>query len=304
MEPTATDVSGDPIHLLGKSEMNISATQDLAEKIQAYMADRQPKLYVLTPCFGGTCYVNYIQSMLATLELFRSVQFPIQFEFCQGDSLVTRARNNLVARAMGDPATTHIMFIDNDLTWNPVDILKMVLADQGLVGGIYPLKKYHWGRLKAGTGASGPEPVQDWLAKRDASYLKNVMTDDAMVQSRLLNYNVNYWTPQLQIENNLAKVRHIPTGFMLIQRQTLETLFKAYPETKYVDDVGFLGEKDQPFAYALFDCEVREGHYFSEDWLFCERWMEVGGTVWADVSVILTHTGTEDYRGSYLASLL
>jgi hypothetical protein len=30
----------------------------------------------------------------------------------------------------------------------------------------------------------------------------------------------------------------------------------------------------------------------------------MGGTIWMDVSINLTHTGIEDYRGSYLATLI
>ena len=108
----------------------------------------------------------------------------------------------------------------------------------------------------------------------------------------------------MKIENNLSKVRHIPTGFMLIQRMTIESMFKAYADTKYVDDVNFLRPDENQFAYALFDCRVEDGHYFSEDWLFCERWLRINGEVWADVSVNLTHTGIEDYRGSYIASMV
>ena len=83
-----------------------------------------------------TCLMN-------TIELFRTVGFSLQVEFCKGDSLIPRARNNLVARAMNDPNMTHVMFIDNDITWNPVDLFKLILADKHLIGGIYPLKNYN-----------------------------------------------------------------------------------------------------------------------------------------------------------------
>ena len=282
-----------------------TATKTVFEKMTEFVETRQPKLYILTPCFGGVCYVNYIRSMLSTLDLFRTHQFPIQFEFCKNDSLVTRARNNLVARAMADPATTHIMFIDNDIMWNPVDLFKMVLADRGVLGGIYPLKKYNWNKLTepndGGRGGMMSSLHDRW---NHSPALQSYIDMDAMVQSNLLAYNVNYLGTQLNIENNLARVRHVATGFMMLQRTTLETMFRVHPTTKYADDVGFLTAAENEFAYALFDCGVREGHYFSEDWLFCDRWTETGGEVWADVSIGLTHTGTEDYRGSYIASLV
>lgn len=282
--------------------MSMPTQEELCIKILEYVQNHSPKLYILTPCFGGVCYVNYVQSMIATLELFHQFGFPIQFEFCKSDSLITRARNNLIAKAMADTEMTHVLFIDNDLMWNPMNILKMILAEKGIVGGIYPLKKYHWSRLV------GDDPsrnkIEEWLDKRDQSVLKSYVPDDVMIQSRLLSFNVNHLGNHLEIDDNLAKVRHIPTGFMLIQRSTIEKMHESFAETKYTDDVGFLSQDENRFAYALFECGVREGHYFSEDWMFCERWIQLGGDIWADVSISLTHTGIEDYRGSYLASLL
>ena len=282
--------------------MSMPTQEELCIKILEYVQNHSPKLYILTPCFGGVCYVNYVQSMIATLELFHQFGFPIQFEFCKSDSLITRARNNLIAKAMADTEMTHVLFIDNDLMWNPMNILKMILAEKGIVGGIYPLKKYHWSHLL------GEDPsrnkIEEWLDKRDQSVLKSYVPDDVMIQSRLLSFNVNHLGNHLEIDDNLAKVRHIPTGFMLIQRSTIEKMHESFAETKYTDDVGFLSQDENRFAYALFECGVREGHYFSEDWMFCERWIQLGGDIWADVSISLTHTGIEDYRGSYLASLL
>jgi hypothetical protein len=184
------------------------------EQMTDFVETQHPKLYILTPCFGGVCYVNYIRSMLSTVELFRTHDFPIQFEFCKNDSLVTRARNNLVARAMTDPATTHIMFIDNDIMWNPIDLFKMILADRGVLGGIYPLKKYNWTKLTEDGGGGAAANINAIQHRyNNSSVLRSHMDLEYMIQSNLLSYNVNYLTTHLHIENNLAKVRHVATGY-------------------------------------------------------------------------------------------
>ena len=125
-----------------------------------------------------------------------------------------------------------------------------------------------------------------------------------MVQHNLLKYNINFLNSTLSIQNNLTKVRHIATGFMMIKRNTIEQMMLAYPATKYTDDVGFLHGKENDHAYALFDCGVEDGHYFSEDWLFCSRWTKMGGSIYADVSISLMHTGIEDYKGCFISSVL
>lgn len=274
-------------------------TTPLDEQVRQYVLANNPKMFILTPCYGGMCFVNYVHCLMSTVELFRQVNFPLQIEFCKNDSLVPRARNNLVARAMADPEMTHIIFIDADITWNPVDILKLALSQKPIIGGIYPLKHYNWDKLAANTNLT-----QSLINKKNGSQLRTMMSDADMIQHNLLSYNLNYSGSQLSIENNLTQVKHLATGFMMIQRNVIEKMMKAFPSTKYVDDVHFLRPEENEFAFALFDCGVEEGHYYSEDWMFCHRWKKMKGSIWADVSINLTHSGVEDYSGSFVASII
>ena len=88
-------------------------------------------VYILTPCYGGVSYVNYTECLISTIQLFKLYNININVVFCKGDSLVTRARNNLIAKAMNDPEMTHMLFIDNDITWEPFDILKLMSRTLG-----------------------------------------------------------------------------------------------------------------------------------------------------------------------------
>jgi hypothetical protein len=90
---------------------------------------------------------------------------------------------------------------------------------------------------------------------------------------------------------------------MLLKREVIQIMSLKYGETKYNDDIGFLSKEEDKYAYALFDTGILEGHYLSEDWMFCERWRNIGGKVYMDVSLVLSHTGTEDYTGSFILSL-
>ena len=283
----------------------MSANVPFEHQIRQFLQRNKIKLYILTPCFASLCYVNYVHCLMATIELFRQFGIPLKIEFCKNDSLVSRARNNLIARAMTDPDCTHVLFIDNDISWDPVDILKLLVSEKDLVGGIYPLKNYDWQRLvKDPQNPYNSNIVQSLIQKKNSSQLAGLISDSAMVQHNLLKYNVNYMGPYLEINNNIAKVKHLPTGFMMIRRKVLTAMMKAFPSTKYTDDVSFLKPEENAMAYALFDCGVEEGHYFSEDWLFCDRWTKMGGEVFIDVSINLTHTGIEDYRGCYISTII
>jgi hypothetical protein len=235
-----------------------------------------------------------------TMTLFSSLGIKLRVEFCRNDSLVSRARNNLIGKVMYDKDITHMLFIDADITWNPIDILKLILADKNIVGGVYPIKNYDWKKLIE----PGRNVVQEWTDKKNASQLSGTMSDQDFVQNKMMRYNLNYISNTLEISNNLTRVRHLATGFMMIRRDTIEKMARAFPSTKYTDDVGFLHGPENEYAYALFDCGVEDGHYCSEDWLFCSRWGKMGGEVWVDVTINLNHCGVEDFKGSYLASLM
>ena len=280
-------------------EVNVERTEiKLEEKIKYFVEKHSPKLCILTPCFGSICYVNYIDCLIKTLTLFRHFNFDVDVIFCKNDSLISRARNNLIAKAMSDPKMTHMIFIDNDISWNPVDIIKLVISEKQIIGGTYPLKSYKWSKL------TDPAAIQGFIDKRNNSILKDMISDNEMVRFNAVNYNVNYLSSNLQVEGNIAKVRHLATGFMMIRRNVIEKMFKAFPSTKFVDDINFLEPHENEFAYALFDCGVEDGHYFSEDWMFCERWNKMGGSIYLDVTVNLVHTGIEDYKGSYVTTIL
>ena len=274
--------------------------QNFDEKLKTFCSKNKICLYILTPCFGSLCYVSYVSSLINTLNVLKSYNIDYELEFCRNDSLVSRARNNLVARAMSNPKMTHMIFIDNDITWNPVEILKLLVSEKQLIGGIYPIKKYNWDKILVDKSSN---TIEKWLNNKNNSYCAN-MSDETFLQHKLLKYNVNYLSNAISIKDNLSQIKHLPTGFMMIRRDVIEIMAKAYSQTKYTDDVSFLRPNENEFAYALFDCGVEDDHYYSEDWLFCHRWSKIGGEVWMDVSINLVHTGIEDFNGSYLASLV
>jgi len=280
----------------------INNNNKMDKTISDYVAKNNPHVCILTPCYGSLCYVNFVHCLIKTISLFQKLNIGLTVEFCKNDSLVSRARNNLIAKAMANPVVTHMMFIDADITWDPLDIVKLVISDKSLVGGVYPLKRHMWDKLIP--TADNPNPVQKIIDKKNNSQLKNMVSDVDAIQHNLLKYNINFLENILNIDNNLTKVRHIATGFMMIKRGTIDKMIKAFPSTKYTDDVGFLHGDENKYAYALFDCGVEEDHYFSEDWLFCHRWTKMGGNVYLDVSINLKHTGIEDYNGSFISSVM
>jgi len=274
---------------------------EIDKEIRLFLETNKVHVSILTPCYGSSCFTQYVSSLLKTTSLFNNLGVNYTIHFCNSDSLVPRARNNMIANAMVNPLMTHLLFIDADMEWDPIEILKLILADKGIIGGIYPLKHFHWERL-LDNGI-----LEKWQSKKESPFLTNI-PDEILFQNCLLKYNFNRKESDMNsgiaVQNNIAEVRHIATGFMMIKREVIECMQKAFPSTKYTDDVGYLTAEGQKNAFALFDCSVQDGHYFSEDWLFCQRWINMGGKIYANVSINLNHIGIQTFQGNFLGAII
>ena len=237
----------------------VNITEKLREFCQSY--SKTPCIWILTPCNQSQMYVHYTISLIKTIEWFREMGIFLKIEFCNNDSLITRARNNLLARAMMDDQATHFMFIDADISWTPQDITRLLVQDKPIIGGIYPKKKYLWNQLNEDNISKMSNHYRD-------SVLKNVITESEFLKFNMLRYNVNFLSKDLEVSNSLVKVRHVATGFMLIKREVVEEMHERFADTKYADDVGYLQMNENEKAYALFEGGVVDGHYYSEDWMF------------------------------------
>jgi hypothetical protein len=276
---------------------------DFEEKIKLFVDKKKPCIHILTPCYNASCYTLYVSSLLQTYTLCKEYGIDIRIDFCDTESLITRARNNMTAKAMSNPKMTHIMFIDADIEWKPMDIIRMLLDNEMVLGGIYPKKRYAWEKLE-----NRPNLYQECQQKKNniqSPLFENSMTSGDLFQNCLLNYNFRSNLDTITVSNNKMEVEYLANGFMMIQRPVIETMQKAFPHTKYEDNTNILQtETEKNNAYALFDCSIENGEYLSEDWLFCARWKEMGGTIHANVSVQLNHIGIETFQGSFIRSVL
>ena len=273
-------------------------------RFQNYLENNKLHLHILTPCFDNKCDADFVRSLIDTMDLFKRYNIEPRIHFCGCDSLITRARNNLVAKAMNDPNTTHILFIDSDITWDPFDVVKLIVSDKDLIGGIYPLKKYHWENIAKQTN-DNKILANKWIEHKQTSMFKDTISDPDILQFKAVGYNLNYKDNKLNIKDNLAEVKHVATGFMMFKRNVIEKMQKGFPYTKYEDDIGFtLNKEESEQTYALFDCGVEDKHYLSEDWLFCQRWTNLGGSIFVDVTINLTHTGMNRFRGCFLSTIM
>lgn len=96
---------------------------------------------VALPCYGGQIYENFFVSILKSISAFNEVGIRMCVDTLVNESLIPRGRNSLVAKMMASPLNpTHLMFVDVDIGFDETSIIRLLLADKDVVGGLYPKK--------------------------------------------------------------------------------------------------------------------------------------------------------------------
>ncbi|WP_413744878.1 glycosyltransferase family 2 protein [Synechococcus sp. MIT S9451] len=107
-----------------------------------------------------------------------------------------------------------------------------------------------------------------------------------------------------EADDGKAEVERIGTGFLLLKREVFSRMAEAMPDLKYTDDCG-LDPSINEHLYAFFECGLfGEKVFMSEDWLFCNRWRELGGRIFISKRFALTHVGSYAFSEASQADLL
>jgi predicted O-methyltransferase YrrM len=81
-----------------------------------------------------------------------------------------------------------------------------------------------------------------------------------------------------------------PTGLMRINRNVFEDMGKHYGLKP--DSQGII-----PFFGTGVLC--KDNHWYGEDAFFCKRWREMGGEIFVEPRITITHYGSQEYKGNY-----
>jgi len=248
---------------------------------------RQSKFFIATPCYGGALTEPYFRSVIKLMTFMNGHKIPLAFGTIANESLVTRARNVLLAYFLNSDYT-HLMFVDADIEFQVDDILKLWMHDKDVAVGAYPKKGVNWSHIKE---AILLDPSQNHSPGQIG----------ALGSDYAINFQfIDKHKKQVGVENGLIKLHDAGTGFMMIKREAILKLIKEYPEIKYNNDVQMGGVDLKDNFYALFDTMIDpvDKRYLSEDYTFCRRWQKMGGDIWLDPSISLNHYGSFCFQGN------
>jgi hypothetical protein len=194
----------------------------------------------------GTVEVLNLVSLFGSSALLRAARISVTLCVEAGNCHVDDMRNGIVASFL-ESGCDELVFIDEDVGFDPKDLLKLIMHDRDLVGGVYPKKE--------------DEPNFP------------VFTNPG-----------DLWSD----ESGLVEVHGLPTGFMKIKRHVIERL--------WADEPAWTGSDGREYR-SLFERGIADGRRWSGDYMFCRKWIRVGGKLYADPSFTMTHTGKKTWAG-------
>ena len=159
---------------------------------------------------------------------------------------------------------THLFFIDSDVGFRADAVVRLLNRDKDVIAGLPPFKS---------------EIAREYPA--------TLMTDDA---------------GRPVIEDGLIRALRVATGFLCIKRHVIETMESYYPELSYSGLGTYCRDEDN--IPGIFNTAVDDNLKVSEDYMFCQRWVEMGGQIHIEPDIDFTHVGRKVYRGNYHEYLL
>lgn len=212
--------------------------------------EQQRKVLIGTPAYDGRVDVWYANSLINTIRLSYEKNVTLVPVYMAYDSLVQRARNDLVKLAL-EEGFDDLIFIDSDVEWHPKWVFKLLEYSQDVIGGLYPKK-----------------------------------TDNIQFPIKVLEKG-------LIIENGIAEVEGLPTGFLKISRSALQKVW----------DVSEEYQNEGKICRMVFDIKVVDGKLISEDVVFCQKWRALGEKVWLDPNMCCNHVGVKKYDYNFIQFL-
>ena len=197
-----------------------------------------------------------VEFLQCLMKLQANPPCEMSLQFLPGDSLVSRARNTLTASFLKTDCT-HLLFIDSDLIFSPDTVRRLIAHDKEVIGGFYPKKKQGAVEWVCNSFVEGQQPPQP---------------------------------------DGLQSLRYMGTGFLMVRRSVFEQMIEKYGATiAYHPDPAPHTTEYDIWPVGPYTDAKGFTRYLSEDWYFCQRWLDMGGTVWGDTHIHLHHVGQAVY---------
>lgn len=218
------------------------------------------KVFIAVPAFGQMMSSQTAASLVALTKELAARDIFGGFSAISLPDIVD-LRNVFLTTFYDRIDATHILMIDADMQFEPNLIADMLLADQPLVGALYPKKRLPI-QFVGSALESNPLPIDNLLE------LEGVGCGVMLIRRDCIDNMIA--AAQVEIEDD-------PLG-------VAGDLIKAQGATRMI---------------RAFDL-IKDGkRRLSEDFSFCKRHRDAGGKVYAVINHVLCHLGIYQFTGRY-----
>ena len=243
-------------------------------------------VFIAVPCYGCKMSIKFLTSLLR-LESFCLVHgIRLTFEFIGNESLISRGRCVLAERAMTSNAT-HLLFIDADIAFDVVTVLRLAAFNAPVTAGIYSKKGLDFNSVMS----AGKAAVENGTSRTETDPIKL----GAKLADAALGFNINLVQGKTNhdVRNGFIEVLDAATGMMMIRLDSLRALREIYyDDLRVANDIP--SSRDvMPEYVALFETFIcpETRRFLSEDYAFCRKCQANGMRVFADLTAPLVHVG-------------
>ena len=236
---------------------------------------------IATPMYGGNCKGIYLDGILnLTFGLIRKGH-QVSFLKIYNESLITRARNNLVKDFLKLEDADGLLFIDADQGFDADGVIKMIESDKELIGAVVPMKNINWQNVRKAVHEEKENLIE---------------------YSGFFNINLPPGENTFSLVEPV-EVENVGTGLMYIKRTVFEQMMPNCKTYAFNTNTGQFDFNDK--VYEFFTTEVVEpGILLSEDYYFCKEWKALGGKAYVAPWVRVTHAGEYIFEGSFISEVM
>lgn len=225
---------------------------------------------VATPCFGGLIHHGTVSGFLGTMFKAMHNGISLDYRFLTNESLIPRARNNLVCQFLASEST-HLIFVDADIEFIPDSLLRLMISDREVVAGAYPTK------------STPPRYVVTFEKGAEIDNEKFIELERAatgfLCIKRCVFERMKEAYPKLHYTSDIEA----QYGFESLPEE-------SQPTKEHIQKL-----KDNLYSFFDTSHHPETNEYLSEDYTFCHRWKKIGGKIWLDTTCHLSHVGTVNF---------
>jgi hypothetical protein len=280
----------------------MSQTDDLKTAVDKFLEDRGMKkpapedakkadvkgpgdfnILIAIPTHDGAVKAKCVSSLLNLTRKLQEIGIRYETEIVGHCPLISVVRNYFANKVAFDLdktglfSFTHLLFIDSDSANYEHAVMALISENKAISGLVYATKAVYWEKIES--------------AVRQGVHTNHLAEFGSVP-------DVDCFGP-IEV-NRLARVRHIGTGTLLVQKKVFRDLAEKHPEWKYrVNTTYFFGSPNpyREYQYDFFQTKIDEEtqNYVCEDQFFNDEARKIGYESYALAAERTYHVGTYDF---------